>query len=111
MQRLTALSSRDTLAHDCALCTAGKQHATTRTSRLLRYRRPPATDAAGRIATHPLAAAVARAIGDRAADGADGNHAAAGPADAARSSELELARIRHACRALPAQGSTAPAQG
>ena len=82
---------------------AGTLHATARTPRLLRHRKPPAAEAAGRPAADPVAADVARAVGHLAADGADGDHAAAGPADAARPSELELARIRHAGRLLAAE--------
>ena len=44
------------------------------------------------------------------ADGAHGDLAAAGPADAARPSELELARIRHARRLLAAAQDVAQAR-
>src|SRR5258708_12498784 len=79
------------------------------TSPLPGHRQPPAAQAAGRLAAHPVAAGVAGAVGHCTPDGANGDHAAAGPADAARPSELELARIRHAGRLLAAQeGVRAP---
>ena len=62
-----------------------------------------ALQAAGRAAADRVAAAGAGGMGHGAADGAHGDHAAAGPADAAGPSELELARIRHAGRLLAHQ--------
>src|SRR4051794_6502304 len=85
-------------------------HATARTPALLRHRRPPAAEAARRAAPHPVAADVARAVGHLAADGQDGDHAAAGPADAAGPSELELARIRHAGRLLAIEAGVRAAE-
>src|SRR5262249_40279988 len=78
----------------------GHPDASERTPRLFADRRPQAAAAPGPPAAHRLAGAVAGRVGHGAADGAHGDLAAAGPADAARSSELDLARIRHARRFL-----------
>src|SRR5499433_1502989 len=78
-------------------------HAPARTSRLFAYRVAAGAEIAGRIAVDRVAGARAGRVGHRAADGAHGDFTAAGPADAARPSELELARIRHAGRLLAAQ--------
>ena len=92
----SAGAPRHLLHHVCVRI----DHATARTPRLLADRKPPAAATAGRAAPDPVAADVTRAMGHLAADGADGDHAAAGPADAPRPSELELARIRDAGRLL-----------
>src|SRR5215475_15504039 len=81
----------------------GTAHAPARTSRLFAHRVSAGAAIAGRIAVDRVAAACAGRVGHGAADGAHGDLAAAGPADAARPSELELARIRHAGRLLAAQ--------
>src|SRR5262249_45483293 len=87
-----------------------RRHATTRTTGVFADRRPAAAQAARRAAAHPMAADVARALGYLAADGAHGDHATAGPADAPGPSELELARIRHAGRHLAAQAGVRAAE-
>src|SRR5262245_25525028 len=72
-------------------------HAAARTPPLLARRRTAAAQTSRRPAADCLAGVLARALGHFAADGAHGDLAAARRTDAAGSSELELARIRHAC--------------
>src|SRR5262249_59870996 len=87
-----------------------QSHAPARASRLFADRRPQATAAAGRLASDRVASAVAGRMGHGAADGAHGDLAAAGPADAARPSELDLARIRHARRLLASEADACRAE-
>src|SRR5215469_3275930 len=82
-------------------------HASPRTDRLFGHRRPPAAEIARWAAADRLAAARARGVGHGPPDGAHGDLAAAGPADAAGPSQLELARVRHAGRLLAAQAHDA----
>ena len=85
-------------------------HASARTSRLFADRVAAAAAAARRAAADRVAAARAGGVGHGAADGAHGDLAAAGPADAARPSQLELARVRHAGRLLAAQADVRGAE-
>src|SRR5215831_9395440 len=80
----------------------GNAHASARTSRLFAHRVAACAEAAGRLAHDRVAAARTGGVGHGAADGAHGDLAATGPADAARSPQLELARVRHAGRVLAA---------
>src|SRR5437879_10092974 len=78
-------------------------HASARTHRIFAYRQAAAAETARRPAADRVAAAGARRVGHGAADGAHGDLATARTAHAARSPELELARIRHARRLLAPQ--------
>src|ERR1051326_1153510 len=76
---------------DCGPATPENPFAPARTAPLLAHREQARADAAGRRAVRAVAAAGARGVGFGPADGADGHHAAAGPAANPRSAELELA--------------------
>src|SRR6185436_11192492 len=101
-------SRRDTFSHHVCVRI---DHAAPGSPRLLANRHPPAAEATGRTTPDPVAADVARAMGHLAADGADGDHAATGPADAARPSELELARVWDARRLLAVEARVRAAEG
>ena len=77
-------------------------HAPARPHRLLAHRGPPAAALSQGHPAGGVAGVLAGGLGPVAADGAHGDHAAAGGAAAARPAELELARVRHARRLLAA---------
>src|SRR5689334_15275991 len=94
----------------CRLLSPSNAHASARTPRLFADRVAAGAEAAGRAAHDRVAPARAGGVGHGASDGAHGDLAAAGPADAARPSELELARIRHAGRLLATQAHVRAAE-
>src|SRR6266436_4051669 len=85
-------------------------HAPARTSRVLPDRAPPAAETSRRAPPRAVAGALARGLGHLAPDGAYGDHASAGRAYAARSSQLDLARVWHAGRLLAAQAHAGTAR-
>src|SRR5262249_34002089 len=85
-----------------------KSHTSARARCLLGDRGPAAARASGRRATGLLDHRESRSVGYRQADGASGAARADRAADVAGRAELELARIRHACRGVALLRSVPP---
>src|SRR2546423_1464877 len=88
---MAAIASASPGSPSATLPATARSHGTPRPRRVPPHRPAAPPEAARRPAAHRLAGARARTLGHLAADGAHGDHAAAGTADGAGSSQLELA--------------------